>query len=80
MTYQLKLLPLSEMKVSTLNMRHSRKPPDISDIYPSIAARGVQQPLLVRREGKSWGVIAGQGAVRHHAAGRQRRRHRSLAA
>ena len=60
MTYQLKLLPLSEMKVSTLNMRHSRKPPDISDIYPSIAARGVQQPLLVRREGKSWGVIAGR--------------------
>lgn len=41
-------IPFKELKGSRLNMRHERKPPDISDILPSIRAKGAQQPLLVR--------------------------------
>lgn len=53
-------IPLDHLKVSTLNMRHARKAPDISDILPSIRARGVQQPLLVRKNGKGYEIVAGR--------------------
>lgn len=55
-----KLLLVADLHVSKLNMRHGKKAPDISDIYPSILERGVNQSLLVRREGKGYGVIAGR--------------------
>jgi ParB family chromosome partitioning protein len=41
-------------------MRHARKAPDLSDILPRIGARGVQQPLLVRKNGKGYEVVAGR--------------------
>ncbi len=41
-------------------MRQGGKAPDISDILPSIRARGVQQPLLVRENGKGYEIIAGR--------------------
>jgi hypothetical protein len=44
-------LPLSQLSISKLNMRHGRKAPDVSDILPSIREKGVRQTLLVRREG-----------------------------
>jgi ParB family chromosome partitioning protein len=53
-------IPLSNLKVATVNVRHGRKPPDVSDILPSIRARGVLQPLLVRPNGKSFEVVAGR--------------------
>ena len=53
-------LPLEQLKVSALNMRHARKAPEVSDILPSIRARGVQQPLLVRKNGKGYEVVAGR--------------------
>ncbi|MGC6499863.1 MAG: ParB/RepB/Spo0J family partition protein [Henriciella sp.] len=56
----LKHIPLTELKISKLNMRHGRKKPDVSDILPSIKAGGIRQTLLVRREGKNYGVIAGR--------------------
>jgi ParB family chromosome partitioning protein len=43
-----------------VNVRHSRKPPDVSDILPSIRARGVLQPLLVRPNGKDFEIVAGR--------------------
>lgn len=55
-----KFLPVADMHVSKLNMRHGRKAPDIDDIYPSILQKGIHQSLLVRKEGKGWGVIAGR--------------------
>jgi len=55
-----KMLPVSDMKVSKLNMRHGKTAPDIEDIYPSILEGGINQSLLVRKEGKTWGVIAGR--------------------
>ena len=56
----LKSIPLSELRISRLNMRHSRKRPDVSDILPSIRESGIRQTLLVRKEGDHYGVIAGR--------------------
>ncbi|WP_084397238.1 ParB/RepB/Spo0J family partition protein [Henriciella aquimarina] len=56
----LKHIPLDELRISKLNMRHGRKKPDVSDILPSIRESGLRQTLLVRREGKYFGVIAGR--------------------
>ena len=56
----LKSIPLDQLKISKLNMRHSRKKPDVSDILPSIRKGGIRQTLLVRKEGKHYGVIAGR--------------------
>lgn len=53
-------IPFDQLKVSPLNMRHARKAPDISDILPSIRARGVQQPLLVRKNGCGYEIVAGR--------------------
>ena len=55
-----KFLPVADLHVSKLNMRHSKKAPNIDDIYPSILQSGINQSLLVRKEGKGWGVIAGR--------------------
>ena len=56
-------IPFDQLKVSPLNMRHARKAPDISDILPSIRARGVQQPLLVRKNGGGYEIVAGRRRV-----------------
>jgi ParB family chromosome partitioning protein len=53
-------IPLNQLSVSKLNMRHGRKKPDVSDILPSIRQKGIRQTLLVRREGDGYGVIAGR--------------------
>ncbi|MBG6116411.1 MULTISPECIES: ParB/RepB/Spo0J family partition protein [unclassified Sphingobium] len=37
-----------KLSLSKTNMRHSRKRPDVCDILPSIKARGVLVPLIVR--------------------------------
>ena len=57
---QLKSIPLKDLHVSKLNMRHSRKKPEIADILPSIREDGLRQTLLVREEGEGYGVIAGR--------------------
>ncbi|KCZ48473.1 ParB/RepB/Spo0J family partition protein [Hyphomonas sp. CY54-11-8] len=57
---QLRNIPIDELKVSKLNMRHGRKPPDIDDIYPSVLKSGVLETMIVRREGEKWGVVAGR--------------------
>jgi len=56
----LKTIPLSELRISKLHMRHSRKKPDVSDILPPIRESGIRQTLLVRKEGDQYGVVAGR--------------------
>lgn len=56
----LKTIPLDQLIISKLNMRHSRKKPDVSDILPSIRESGIRQTLLVRKEGDHYGVVAGR--------------------
>ena len=41
-------IPLVRLSVSKANMRAGKKPPEISDILPSIIKRGVISPLFVR--------------------------------
>jgi ParB family transcriptional regulator, chromosome partitioning protein len=53
-------LPLSALSISKLNMRHGRKAPDVSDILPSIREKGIRQTLLIRREGETYGIVAGR--------------------
>ncbi len=59
---QLTHIDLGKLCVSALNMRHGKKAPDISDILPSIRARGVLVPLLVRPNGdpETFEVVAGR--------------------
>lgn len=56
----IEFIDIAKLHVSKLNMRHGKAEPDIEDIYPSILASGVNQSLLVRKEGKDFGVIAGR--------------------
>jgi ParB family chromosome partitioning protein len=57
---QLAHIPLSDLTVSRANARHRRKAPDVSDLAPSIRARGVLQPLLVRRGETGYEIVAGR--------------------
>ncbi|WP_373492280.1 ParB/RepB/Spo0J family partition protein [Parasphingorhabdus sp.] len=45
---QIDHIPLDRLSVSKTNMRAGKKPPDVSDILPSIIKRGVISPLFVR--------------------------------
>lgn len=59
---QLQHIPLDHLDVSACNMRHAKRPPDISDILPSVRARGILQPLLVRPNGEDerFEIVAGR--------------------
>ncbi|MEZ5831652.1 MAG: ParB/RepB/Spo0J family partition protein [Dongiaceae bacterium] len=57
---QLQHIAFEKLKVSPVNMRHGRKAPDISDILPSVKARGILQPLLVRPAGEEFEIVAGR--------------------
>ncbi|CCV02906.1 conserved hypothetical protein [Mesorhizobium metallidurans STM 2683] len=59
---QLAHIPLDRLNISALNMRHGKRAPDLSDILPSVRARGVLVPLLVRPNGspESFEIVAGR--------------------
>jgi ParB family chromosome partitioning protein len=65
---ELRNIALSDLCIAKVNVRHSRKAPDVSDILPSIRARGVLQPLLVRPHGNTFEIVAGRR--RYFAASR----------
>ncbi|HEX7694211.1 MAG TPA: ParB N-terminal domain-containing protein [Sphingomonas sp.] len=61
---KLDFIPLDRLHRSHANMRFAKRPPEVGDILPSIRARGVLVPLLVRPEptaddADAYGVIAG---------------------
>ena len=49
---KLDFIPLDKLTVAKVNMRAKGRDPDVSDIQPSIAKRGVIVPLLVRERGE----------------------------
>jgi ParB family chromosome partitioning protein len=53
-------IEFSKLKISKTNMRYRDPPPDVSDILPSIKAKGVLEPLIVRPEDGKYGVVAGR--------------------
>lgn len=65
---QLAHIDLSSLYISPTNMRHSKQDPDVSDIVPSVRARGILQPLLVHPGEKAgtFGITAGRR--RYYAA------------
>lgn len=66
---QLENIAIGKLSVSALNMRHGKKAPDVSDILPSIRARGILTPLLVRptaADPDRFEIVAGRR--RYHAA------------
>ena len=59
---QLQHIELSKLSISEKNMRFGTKPPDISDILPSVRARGILVPLIVRPNGEPehFEIVAGR--------------------
>lgn len=59
-------LALTQLSVSAANMRAGRRAPDVADLIPSIKARGVLMPLLVRPSADAgFEIVAGRR--RYHA-------------
>jgi len=46
---KLDFIDLGNLSVSKANMRYAKKAPDVTDILPTVRARGVLVPLIVRR-------------------------------
>jgi ParB family chromosome partitioning protein len=65
---QLRQIELANLTVSRTNMRAGKKAPDIANLLPSVRARGVLVPLLVRPNGSAdtFEIVAGRR--RYHAA------------
>ena len=59
---QLQHIDLGKLKDAAVNMRHAKAAPDVSDILPSVKARGILVPLLVRPngDGESFEIVAGR--------------------
>ena len=56
-------IDLGKLSIAAVNMRHGRKPPDVSDLLPSVRTRGILVPLLVRPgddQPDSFEVVAGR--------------------
>lgn len=65
---KLEFIALGNLAVSKSNMRYARKAPDVSDILPTVRARGVIQPILVRPNCQPGHYEIVAGARRFHAA------------
>jgi ParB family transcriptional regulator, chromosome partitioning protein len=65
---ELKHIDIAKLAVSPANMRAKGKAPDIANILPSVRARGVLVPLIVRQNGTpdTYEIVAGKR--RYHAA------------
>ena len=65
---ELKHIELSQLVVSPANMRGITKKPDLTNILPSVRARGILVPLIVRpgAEDGNYEIVAGKR--RYHAA------------
>ncbi|MGQ2935584.1 MAG: ParB/RepB/Spo0J family partition protein [Sphingopyxis sp.] len=59
---ELKHIELSQLSVSSANMRGVTKKPDLTNILPSVRARGILVPLIVRPNGAedAYEIVAGK--------------------
>lgn len=65
---ELKHIELSQLSVSPANMRGVTKKPDLTNILPSVRARGILVPLIVRPNGIEGAYEIVAGKRRYHAA------------
>ncbi|MBU0933649.1 MAG: ParB/RepB/Spo0J family partition protein [Alphaproteobacteria bacterium] len=65
---ELKHIDIARLSVSSANMRGGKKALDLTNILPSVRARGILVPLIVRENGSpdSYEIVAGKR--RYHAA------------
>jgi ParB-like partition proteins len=65
---ELKHIDIACLSISPANMRGVKKAPDLTNILPSVRARGVLVPLIVRQNGSptTYEIVAGKR--RYHAA------------
>lgn len=65
---ELKHIDIANLSVSPINMRGVKKASDLANILPSVRARGVLVPLIVRANGSpdTYEIVAGKR--RYHAA------------
>lgn len=65
---ELKHIDIAKLSISPVNMRGVKKAPDLTNILPSVRARGVLVPLIVRQNGSpdTYEIVAGKR--RYHAA------------
>ncbi|WP_448657769.1 ParB/RepB/Spo0J family partition protein [Sphingomonas sp. CJ99] len=65
---ELKHIDIAKLSISPVNMRAGRKASDLANILPSVRARGVLVPLIVRQNGSpdTYEIVAGKR--RYHAA------------
>jgi ParB family chromosome partitioning protein len=63
-------IPFEQLKISKMNMRHKEPPPDTGHIRPSIHAKGILQPLLIRPEDEGFGIVFGRS--RYYSAKEER--------
>ena len=65
---QLQHINIGKLKDAAVNMRQNKRAPDVSDILPSVTARGILVPLLVRPSGgdDTFEIVAGRR--RYYAA------------
>ncbi|MDF2384875.1 ParB/RepB/Spo0J family partition protein [Nostoc ellipsosporum NOK] len=65
---ELKHIDIAKLSISPVNMRGVKKTPDLTNILPSVRARGVLVPLIVRptEEAERFEIVAGKR--RYHAA------------
>jgi len=67
-THEVTMIPINDLKVTKVNMRHGEKKPDVSDLVPSIKAHGILLPLIVRPNCDGFDIIAGR---RRYLAGEE---------
>ena len=65
---ELKHIDIAHLSVSPVNMRGITKKPDLTNILPSVRARGILVPLIVRPGAEDGGYEIVAGKRRYHAA------------
>jgi ParB family chromosome partitioning protein len=65
---ELKHIEIADLTVSSANMRGGRRSVDIANILPSVRARGILVPLIVRPAGGEGAYEIVAGKRRYHAA------------
>ncbi|MDH4744226.1 ParB N-terminal domain-containing protein [Sphingomonas sp. CBMAI 2297] len=62
---KLQFIEIGKLYVDKANMRFAKRPPDVSDILPSVRKRGILQTLIVRPgEEDRFGILAGSRRFR----------------
>jgi ParB family chromosome partitioning protein len=57
-------VPLAKLRPNPFQPRKQFRPEDLQEMVQSVKERGILQPLLVRRQGDGWEIVAGERRFR----------------